>query len=50
MLQAKACGLVGDIYEMRRIIADSIEMKAYSPKDKEAYDKAYDKYLKITNQ
>lgn len=50
MLQAKACGMVGDIYEMHRIIADSIEMKAYSPKDKEAYDKAYDKYLKITNQ
>lgn len=50
MLQAKACGMVGDIYEMRRIIADSIEMNAYSPKDKDAYDKAYDKYLKIINQ
>lgn len=50
MLQAKACGEVSDIWEMRRIIANSIEMKAYSPKDKEAYDKAYDKYLKITNQ
>ena len=32
MLQAKAAGLVGDIYEMRRIIAQSIEMKTYLPK------------------
>lgn len=50
MLQAKANGEVSDIWEMRRIIANSIDMKAYSPKDKETYDKAYDKYLKITNQ
>lgn len=48
MLQAKACGEVGDIWEMRSIIGNSIEMKAYSPKDKEAYDKAYEKYLKVT--
>lgn len=48
MLQAKACGEVGDIWEMRRIIADSIELRAYTPKDKEAYDKAYGKYLEIT--
>lgn len=47
MLQAKACGEVGDIWEMRRIIGDSIETKAYSPKDKEAYKKAYEKYLAI---
>jgi len=33
MLQAKAAGLVGDIYEMRRIIAQSIEMKTYLPKE-----------------
>ena len=47
MLQAKACGEVADIWEMRRIIASSIEMKEYAPKDKEAYDKAYEKYLTI---
>ena len=34
MLQAKAAGLVGDRFEMRRIIADSIEMKTYLPKTK----------------
>lgn len=48
MLQAKACGEVGDIWEMRSIIGNSIEMKSYAPKDKEAYDKAYEKYQSIT--
>ena len=31
MLQAKAAGLVGDIYEMRSIIANSIDLKTYMP-------------------
>lgn len=31
MLQAKAAGLVGDIYEMRSIIANSIDLKTYLP-------------------
>ena len=31
MLQAKAAGLVGDIFEMRSIIANSIELKTYMP-------------------
>ena len=48
MLQAKAAGLVGDMFEMRRIIADSIETKTYLPQDTEAWDKAYEKYLKVT--
>lgn len=33
MLQAKASGAVGDIWEMRRIIANSIEIKKYEPKN-----------------
>ena len=32
MLQAKAAGMVGDRFEMRRVIADSIETKTYLPK------------------
>ncbi len=47
MLQAKACGAVGDIWEMRRIIADSIKLKRFVPQDKEIWDKAYEKYLEI---
>lgn len=48
MLQAKAAGLVSDIFQMRRIIAESIEMKTYFPKDTEEWDKAYEKYTNIT--
>ena len=49
MLQAKAAGMVGDIWEMRRIIADSLELKRYEPQDKEIWDAAYEKYLDIVN-
>ncbi len=47
MLQAKAAGLVGDMFDMRRIIADSIEIAEYQPQDRELWDAAYRKYLKI---
>ena len=47
MLQAKAAGLVRDIFDMRRIIAASIEMKTYLPQDTDAWDKAYAKYLNV---
>ena len=51
MLQAKAFGVVSDIWEMRQIIANSVKMLPYHPTgDKAAWDKAYEKYLKITNQ
>ena len=49
MLQAKASGSVRDIWQMRRIIADSVEMVAYHPTgDKAAWDKAFERYLEIT--
>ena len=48
MLQAKAAGEVSNIWEMRRIIANSIEMVAYHPtKEQATWDKAYKKYLEI---
>ena len=47
MLQAKAAELVNDIYEMRQIIAESIEMKTYLPQDIDEWDKAFEKYLHI---
>lgn len=47
MLQAKAAGDVSDIWDMRRIIANSLELKAFEPQDKEAWDKAYGHYLEI---
>ena len=47
MLQAKAAGLVSDIWQMRAIIANSIEMVKYEPQDKDIWDAAYEKYLSI---
>ena len=45
MLQANASGDVADIWDMRRIIANSIELKKFIPQDKEAWDEAYARYL-----
>ena len=50
MLQAKAAGLVKDIWEMRQIIANSLDLVKYEPTDKEAWDLAFEKYLRITNK
>ena len=50
MLQAKANGLVKDIWEMRHIIAQSTKMVKYEPQDKETWDKAYNKYLNTTKK
>ena len=47
MLQAKAAGLVEDRFEMRKIIADSIDLKVYKPADKQIWDQGYKKYLKL---
>ena len=49
MLQAKAAGLVKDMWEMRGIIANSLDLVKYEPADKAAWDEAYEKYLRITN-
>ena len=48
MLQAKASGNVKDIWEMRKIIANSLDLKKFEPQDKEAWDEAYERFLDIT--
>ena len=48
MLQAKAAGVVSDMFEMRGIIADSIETKTYLPQETERWEKAYAEYEKVT--
>ena len=48
MLQAKASGLVKDIWEMRQIIANSLELKKFEPQGQEVWNKAYEHYLNIT--
>ena len=50
MLQAQAAGIVSDIWDIRRIIAQSTEMVKYQPEDKEIWDAAYKKFLTITSR
>ena len=51
MLQAKASGDVSDIWEMRRIIGNSVEPVRYEPQgDKAAWDAAYDKFLRVSEK
>ena len=47
MLQAKASGSVRDIWDMRKIIAQSIEMRRFEPKDKALWDEAYEKFMNM---
>lgn len=48
MLQAKAAGMVNDMFEMRSIIAKSIELNTFMPQDAEKWDEAYSKYMNVT--
>lgn len=47
MLQAKAAGLVDDMFQMREIIANSIELNTYMPENQEAWDEAYSRFINI---
>jgi rhamnulokinase len=47
MVQAKAAGVVEDIWEMRRMIADSIETKHFRPTDREEWNIAYGRFLAV---
>ena len=50
MLQAKACGDVSDVWQMRSIIARSVELKRFEPQDTGIWEEAYQRYLAITGQ
>ena len=45
MVQAKACGDVADLWDMRRIIANSLSLVSYQPTDKESWAQAYERFL-----
>ena len=47
MVQAKAVGAVKDIWDMRRIIANSLDLKEFLPQGDATWDAAYEKYLSI---
>ena len=48
MLQALAAGKATDFPQMRCFIAQSIPLKTYQPKDKEAWDAAYLQFKNVT--
>lgn len=50
MMQAKTAGEVKDVWDMRRIIANSLSLKHFVPQDKEQWDRAYEKYLAVTSK
>jgi rhamnulokinase len=47
MVQAKSAGEVKDLWEMRRVIANSLELKEFTPTDKAVWDEAYSRFLEI---
>jgi rhamnulokinase len=47
MLQARAIGEVKDRWDMRRIIAASIELKRFEPHGDAAWEEAYQRYLTL---
>ena len=50
MMQAKASGLVSDIWQMRAIIANSVELVKYEPQDQELWNKAYEKWKEVSSE
>ena len=48
-VQAKAAGLVSDIWEMRRFVKNSLGLRIYEPEDKAVWNAAFLKYLNVTN-
>ena len=48
MLQAKAAGIVDDILTMRRMIAQSVQLTCFEPRDTALWEAAYQRFLNIT--
>lgn len=47
MVQAKSAGAVSDLWDMRRVIANSLDLKEFVPQDAAEWDAAYAKYLDV---
>ena len=48
MIQAKAANLVNDIWEMRQIIANSLELVKYEPTDQTIWNQAFQRFQRIS--
>lgn len=49
MIQAKTAGLVDDIWQMRKIIADSIAIAKYEPADNAVWEHTFERFLDVMN-
>lgn len=47
LVQIKAAGHVKSLSEMRALVGNSVELKTYMPADREEWDSAYTRFLKI---
>ena len=50
MLQASAAGAVKNIWDMRRVISASIDLKSYKPQDAAQWDEAFKKFVAIAGE
>ena len=50
MVQAMALGEVANLKEIRQVIKNSFPTDDYMPEDTQAWDAAYEEFIKITNQ
>jgi rhamnulokinase len=50
MLQASAAGAVKNIWDMRRVISASIDLKSYKPQDAAQWDEAFKKFVAVAGE
>jgi len=48
LIQAYALGEVKDLKEIRQVVRNSIPLTVYEPANKDAWDKAYEEFLRVT--
>jgi len=48
LIQAYALGDVKDLAEIRQVVKNSVPLENYEPANKEAWDKAYEEFLRVT--
>lgn len=50
MLQARAAGAVADVWSMRRVVARSVQMQTYEPRDTALWEAQQERFEKLTQQ
>lgn len=50
MIQARSAGVVSNRWEMRRLIADSVQTETFLPQDETRWKEVYERYIRITKQ